>query len=717
MLFKRWYTIAKQRQKPVFSEIYAYAITKINALSYSYPIYVNDANSNIFYGVLAVDLKMDEISKFLRNITRNTNYMTMACEDKWPHAIAGISTGTPLSKSCSGDQTDNNGCMVLPVNVKDLINSGAQDMLLRKAHELLDINGYVPNQIVTFLEKDGQLNSLLYIARSQIYEQPDRNLRWRIVTVWPLLETGRGTITIDESYYWIIVGNAFAGFTINLTLFVLFYQKRKETAVQLSDFQLTSAFLIGCAMINLSALTYLHKRTDVLCNVSLWIYNMLEYSTLSFLIVKMYRLHKLVGVHNTAYGERQMTNSKAWLYVLLIPMIELIILTIFTIVDPLKAMSIHTAELDVSTVECKRNIQLLFPIVQLIYFMIVIGTACFLLHLVRKVDSKFGDGKALLFVVYNIAFIGVIFYTIMFSVRGMSQQNKSIITAICTLVVTVFASAAIVVPRLRKANKSRELRSESMHDLRTGSYLAYGRNMRPYASDVSTNVIHKNEKTFKILICSSNMGNTAPTLSSMKAWIPEDGQCTSIESLDEETIKGKKFQLIVIGMQEASWSAQKEATVEKTKEQFNEDEKGTGNETDLLTREKTHRYLASVEGEDNIALRNMEEKLLGPNYISIARKTRGQMRLHIYAHDRVAPFIEEISSSRTNTGIGNLYHNKGGIVISLEYQKTRFTFLSAHLAAHEGETYYQSRCNNMRDILRFSQTFELSKIMGVAVSS
>merc|ERR1711982_151390 len=80
-------------------------------------------------------------------------------------------------------------------------------------------------------------------------------------------------------------------------------------------------------------------------------------------------------------------------------------------------------------------------------------------------------------------------------------------------------------------------------------------------------------------------------------------------------------------------------------------------------------------------------------------------------------FIDGIKVSGVNTGVGNVMSNKGGIVVSLEYQRTRFTFLSAHLAAHEGQSYYNSRCNNIHDILRYSQTFELSKIIDLSVSS
>jgi hypothetical protein len=93
------------------------------------------------------------------------------------------------------------------------------------------------------------------------------------------------------------------------------------------------------------------------------------------------------------------------------------------------------------------------------------------------------------------------------------------------------------------------------------------------------------------------------------------------------------------------------------------------------------------------------------------------MRLHIWALKEVALFVEDIKVTGANTGVGNVLANKGGIVITLDYMKTRVTFLSAHLAAHEGESYYQARCDNVHDILRSAKTFDLNQIYEVSVSS
>jgi len=71
--------------------------------------------------------------------------------------------------------------------------------------------------------------------------------------------------------------------------------------------------------------------------------------------------------------------------------------------------------------------------------------------------------------------------------------------------------------------------------------------------------------------------------------------------------------------------------------------------------------------------------------------------------------VKNLKVSGENTGIGNVLSNKGGIIVSLSYLETKMTFLSAHLAAHEGESYYKRRCEDVYDILKGSRTFDLSR--------
>ena len=147
-------------------------------------------------------------------------------------------------------------------------------------------------------------------------------------------------------------------------------------------------------------------------------------------------------------------------------------------------------------------------------------------------------------------------------------------------------------------------------------------------------------------------------------------------------------------MQEATWSDTKrsERITTLPGEPITEDE-----------------ILMALEEKNTVRLRELAQRTLGDAYFQILDEQRGQMRLHIWVRKDIVQDIEDIRLSGANTGIGNMLANKGGIVATMYYKATRITFLAAHLAAHEGRTYYKARCDNIRTILKEAKTFGLSK--------
>jgi len=195
------------------------------------------------------------------------------------------------------------------------------------------------------------------------------------------------------------------------------------------------------------------------------------------------------------------------------------------------------------------------------------------------------------------------------------------------------------------------------------------------------------------------IGNEEPTQESMQAWIPPDGRCESVTDFEGAPLRpGKNFDLIVVGMQESTWK--ESGPKATTKKALSEDE-----------------ILNAMEEHHTATLREMMQDILGEGYCSVAEEQRGQMRLYIFAANEIVEEINEVRISGANTGIGNVMANKGGIVISFTYQMTRLSFLNAHLAAHEGATYYANRCSNIRTIISESQTYDLSGKLDAAISS
>jgi hypothetical protein len=103
---------------------------------------------------------------------------------------------------------------------------------------------------------------------------------------------------------------------------------------------------------------------------------------------------------------------------------------------------------------------------------------------------------------------------------------------------------------------------------------------------------------------------------------------------------------------------------------------------------------------------------VGEDYINVMEEERGQMRFAICACESVGgdiDHIKDIKVSGANTGIGSVIANKGGIVATPSYKSTKISFLSAHLAAHEGDAVYKNRCQSVRTILKEANTSDFIK--------
>lgn len=92
----------------------------------------------------------------------------------------------------------------------------------------------------------------------------------------------------------------------------------------------------------------------------------------------------------------------------------------------------------------------------------------------------------------------------------------------------------------------------------------------------------------------------------------------------------------------------------------------------------------------------LDERL--SSYQRIISNQRGEMRLEVYVHKSQLD-VEVLKVDGQNTGRAGLA-NKGGIVAELLIAgKTKLSFLTAHLEAHEGNSKYQIRCKTISDIL------------------
>jgi len=220
------------------------------------------------------------------------------------------------------------------------------------------------------------------------------------------------------------------------------------------------------------------------------------------------------------------------------------------------------------------------------------------------------------------------------------------------------------------------------------------------------------------LLCTGNLGNAAPTPESFQAWIPHRGSieevtranapfenCKEQEEHEEKRVlqRPDSFDLIVVGMQEATWASgrngsslfRKRFSSGIRESALNDDSAaGSGGEEKGMTVSD----MEVLNQKSNVTLSKLFQKQL-PNYKCLVERQRGQMRLYVFVRSDVCKYVSDITWGAENTGVGGIGSNKGGIMAALTIHDTRVSFLTAHLAAHEGEAKYNARCANVREIL------------------
>lgn len=90
---------------------------------------------------------------------------------------------------------------------------------------------------------------------------------------------------------------------------------------------------------------------------------------------------------------------------------------------------------------------------------------------------------------------------------------------------------------------------------------------------------------------------------------------------------------------------------------------------------------------------------LGRGWVIALCQELGQMRLVVFARNKVAKHLRNLECATEATGVGHLINNKGGIVIRFDIFGSSIAFVSAHLAAHEGGKHLERRNGDCCEIL------------------
>lgn len=180
--------------------------------------------------------------------------------------------------------------------------------------------------------------------------------------------------------------------------------------------------------------------------------------------------------------------------------------------------------------------------------------------------------------------------------------------------------------------------------------------------------------------------------------------------------KGAGFDLIVLGLQESTYSIKstKSLKVQQAKPNpeapntsFNEDDEdeveddGVGEDNDQTSQAMFGRatsLAASIEPSYQHLLDSILH-VIGETFVIVKKARRAQMQLLIFCRRELKHAISKVERSSENTGFLHLLPNKGGLCITLTIGQTTLAFISCHLAAHEGHHKCAQRNDSVEEIL------------------
>ncbi len=524
----------------------------------------------------------------------------------------------------------------------------------------------------------------------------------------------------------VIIGGVVAA--IAVIGFLAVFRFRNTKAMVFTQPVFLQMILIGFFLISLGAVFYATNPEPRHCVSSMWLL-MLGYTIeLVPVLVKTAKINHLIQSYTKTQKRIQLNRRTMLLQVAMIVTVVLAYLTLWTVNDPPKPVQTRSlqavqgsamAQVEYDTKCSSDSSAWMFGAYA--WQAILLILAAFLAFQSRDVMSQLNESMSLAVMVYS-HFLFVCLRGV-FSVFYVQETFPASVTAcLLSLAYSLDALAAMAIYVCPKILASRNAPTPYKPGMLSSSA------QRGESTNIENNddededcVDGSNDvdaprlrlpKPISILVCSANMGNQEPTIESLEAWIPPGGSCAQIKPLDDDDGDNddddvvskalhsfQTFGLIAIGMQEATWAATTSTKESKSKE---------------ITEEEV---LNALEEANTIQLREMIQETLGDDYFQIADERRGQMRLHLWAKRQVAKSVIDVKISGANTGIGNVLANKGGIVATVQFRKTRITFVTAHLAAHEGDSYYKMRCDNIRSILREAKTFDLFNKFDVSTSS
>ena len=300
----------------------------------------------------------------------------------------------------------------------------------------------------------------------QCLEYKRAGINWRVVIA------SRGEKSFDDFISFsqpetagmgaIIVVIGTLGSLITLLFLVHLLINRHKDYYRIGDWRFLGLFELGALLCCLTVFTYIGPDSKdelgsqahaTLCVTRVWLFNIFFTFTFSALFWKVHRMWKLLD--NPRLKKIVIKDSELALKLMVLVLVEVIILGIWTGVDPPKPMvnpGVDGVPSDfVDHVVCSSETAT-FAIIEIVWKVILSAGGCFLAFKSRNVGAKYAESKGLMAAMYNVAFIGIVILLLVFLLGGVGENGKTLLKAIGVFWGSVFSVAVIVIPRIMGAS-------------------------------------------------------------------------------------------------------------------------------------------------------------------------------------------------------------------------------------------------------------------------
>ena len=277
---------------------------------------------------MALDYKFLDIANFL-TVYEDSDTVVAIVEEASPNYLIATSEGGIGSKRVSAsDETrpcpEDGGedCKTVRVQVGELEDTVSLAFATHMAQDF-------PAAKLVPISFDGAV----YASQTLPFASVGNDIQWRVLILSPVEARSEDTISASDAQAVGVLAPALGGAIVCLVFLGYLVKHRRQREVAMSDVRFTGAFIFGCVLLNLACLSFLGENTDELCLLRMWVLPFCFVLALAPLLVKTYRMYVLIGnAHN--FSRQSLSHAKTALMMTPFIAVEVLILLIFTFVDP-----------------------------------------------------------------------------------------------------------------------------------------------------------------------------------------------------------------------------------------------------------------------------------------------------------------------------------------------------------------------------------------------